>query len=70
MITDWTEEVEIVEQFCGMCNHTLKDNNHGFDQNDAYLNEENEVCHYGSCTYCKYCNPRVCPALPENKLGD
>lgn len=41
---------------CPHCGHSLADNHHGFDQNDAYLDGDSLV-HSGSCTYCKICNP-------------
>jgi len=47
---------------CGLCHHSFKDNNHGFDQNDAYMDGDVMV-HCGSCTYCNVCNP----SLHENE---
>lgn len=40
---------------CAYCGHSLKDNNHGIDQNDVNL-VDNKIKHSGVCTYCKYCN--------------
>lgn len=42
---------------CCWCGHSLKNNNHGFDQNDARL-EGDELKHLGRCTYCKECRRR------------
>lgn len=47
-----------IKQNCNLCNHTLENNNHGFDQNDAWL-EGDKLIHSGKCTYCIYCNPRL-----------
>lgn len=47
---------------CPDCNHPLGDNNHGPDQNDYYVDENNDYKHIGTCTYCKYCNSIL--ALP------
>lgn len=49
----------VVDIICTMCNHSLKDNDHGLDQNDIWMDEKEEVHHTGSCTYCKECNPRL-----------
>jgi hypothetical protein len=43
------------EKICTLCGHSLKDNLHGFDQNDAVMDGE-ELVHSGRCTYCKICN--------------
>lgn len=43
---------------CELCHHSLKDNLHGFDQNDADFDGDNLV-HSGHCTYCKECNPAL-----------
>jgi uncharacterized protein with PIN domain len=40
---------------CPYCNHNLKENPHGIDQNDIDINEKDEVVYLGSCTYCKEC---------------
>lgn len=40
---------------CLMCKHSLENNMHGFDQNDAYLDENGKLVHSGRCTYCKIC---------------
>jgi uncharacterized protein YuzB (UPF0349 family) len=56
---EWMEVTEPEsERFCEMCKHSLKDNNHGFDQNDVYMDENLNVTHFGTCTYCNVCNPR------------
>lgn len=47
-----------VKNFCCDCGHTLKDNQHGFDQNDAHM-EGDKLIHSGRCTYCKFCNPNL-----------
>lgn len=44
---------------CDICNHSLENNNHGFDQNDGYMNENDELVLYGTCTYRKICNPVI-----------
>lgn len=46
------------DQTCPHCKHSLEDNKHGFDQNDAWMDGD-ELIHSGSCTYCKECNPRL-----------
>lgn len=39
---------------CKSCGHSLKDNDHGPDQNDFEM--DGDKCFYvGSCTYCKAC---------------
>jgi hypothetical protein len=40
---------------CALCDHSLVDNLHGFDQNDAWM-EGGKLIHSGTCTYCKECN--------------
>ena len=41
---------------CPDCGHSLKDNEHGPDQNDYdYEPETGKTVHMGSCTYCKEC---------------
>lgn len=45
-------------QECPDCHHSLKENNHGFDQNDGWI-EGDKLVHSGSCTYCRICNPRI-----------
>ncbi len=47
---------------CPDCHHNLKDNDHGFDQNDGWI-ENNKLVHSGHCTYCKECNPVFATAL-------
>lgn len=47
------------EKLCPDCKHSLEDNNHGFDQNDGFLDENGELVHSGRCTYCRICNPRI-----------
>lgn len=42
---------------CTLCGHSLIDNEHGFDQNDAWM-EGDKLVHSGRCTYCKICSPR------------
>jgi hypothetical protein len=49
---------------CNLCGHSLKNNNHGGDQNDFYINENNELIYRGKCTYCKICREEY---LKENK---
>jgi hypothetical protein len=43
---------------CNLCGHTLVNNSHGFDQNDAHM-EGDELIHHGRCTYCRFCNPSI-----------
>lgn len=40
--------------FCRDCKHLMRNNSHGFDQNDGYV-ENGILIHYGKCTYCKVC---------------
>ena len=47
----------IVSSVCYDCGHSLENNNHGFDQNDAVMDGDNLI-HSGRCTYCRVCNPR------------
>ena len=42
-------------EMCGLCQHPLEDNAHGPDQNDFEMNGD-KLKHFGTCTYCKYCN--------------
>jgi hypothetical protein len=51
---------------CNLCDHSLENNSHGLDPNDLYVDQndlyvdENEMLqHFGSCTYCRVCNPRL-----------
>lgn len=44
-----------IKEICTLCGHELENNKHGFDQNDAYIDENNELIHSGRCTYCKVC---------------
>lgn len=48
----------ILNDMCNLCHHTLTNNSHGFDQNDAWLNGD-ELVHSGFCTYCRVCNPML-----------
>lgn len=41
---------------CELCGHSLVDNSHGFDQNDAHM-EGDKFVHHGTCSYCKVCFP-------------
>lgn len=59
-----SEEKEEVKT-CPDCKHILINNQHGPDQNDFYMKDNNEVEHYGTCTYCKYCNPRLRLAMDK-----
>lgn len=43
------------EEICEMCDHSLVGNDHGFDQNDADINENGDLVHSGKCTYCSEC---------------
>lgn len=51
------------DETCNLCGHTLKDNSHGFDQNDAWMDGD-KLVHSGSCTYCKICNPHWAEQIP------
>jgi hypothetical protein len=45
---------------CEFCGHTLENNRHGLDQNDAYYDSERDVIvHSGVCTYCKLCTDKM-----------
>lgn len=52
------------KHICTLCGHTLKNNKHGFDQNDGYL-QGDKLIHNGTCTYCKFCNPIFADALAK-----
>jgi hypothetical protein len=39
---------------CHWCKHSLKNNSHGFDQSDAWMDGD-KLVHSGQCTYCKIC---------------
>jgi len=53
-----------VENKCSLCGHSLKDNLHGFDQNDGVM-QGDRLVHTGTCTYCKFCNPTFRKALEK-----
>lgn len=40
---------------CNLCGHSLDGNAHGFDQNDADIDDDGNLFHSGRCTYCKKC---------------
>lgn len=40
---------------CKLCGHSLDGNAHGFDQNDADIDDDGNLVHSGRCTYCKKC---------------
>lgn len=40
---------------CLMCGHSLVGNEHGFDQNDGYVDGAGNLVHSGRCTYCREC---------------
>jgi hypothetical protein len=44
-----------IDEVCPDCGHSLKDNMHGPDQGDYYIDEQGDLKHYGSCIYCKFC---------------
>jgi hypothetical protein len=47
------------EKTCGSCNHTLKHNTHGPDQDDYYYDQEkDEILYVGACIYCAICYPK------------
>ena len=43
---------------CADCKHSMEGNNHGFDQNDGYMDGD-KLIHSGACTYCRVCNPHI-----------
>ncbi len=43
-------------EMCNLCHHSLENNSHGFDQNDAWM-EGYKLVHSGFCSYCKICYP-------------
>ena len=47
---------------CDLCKHSLANNDHGFDQNDAMMDDD-KLVHSGSCTYCNECNPSLAEAI-------
>lgn len=54
-------------RLCGLCSHSLLNNEHGFDQNDGYMDGDNLI-HGGRCTYCRVCSaPRQEP--PKSALA-
>jgi hypothetical protein len=46
---------EYIFKVCPYCNHSLINNDHGPDQNDMYLDENDKLHHYSNCTYCLIC---------------
>jgi hypothetical protein len=54
-MTETAKSVEV----CRDCGHSLENNLHGFDQNDAWLDDQDHLVHSGHCTYCRFCNPRI-----------
>jgi hypothetical protein len=52
---------------CNLCGHTLENNSHGFDQNDAVMTKDGDCIHLGSCTYCRYCNLKIDALLKEKE---
>lgn len=56
--------VQVLDEICSSCNHSLENNSHGFDQSDAHMDGDTLV-HSGRCTYCKECNPRLKALLDE-----
>ncbi len=51
---------------CPDCHHSLKDNSHGFDQNDGVM-EGDKLIHSGRCTYCRICNSEIFTLHPEKE---
>ena len=49
---------------CNLCGHSLTDNEHGFDQNDAWMDGE-KLVHSGLCTYCK-----ACQSMPAQEIKE
>lgn len=50
-----------VEGICSLCHHSLENNPHGFDQNDAHIDKTGKMTHSGQCTYCKECRLNPSP---------
>lgn len=56
-------------EICPDCKHSQENNLHGFDQNDAWLEDDPtsesgyRLVHSGSCTYCRFCNPGLFEAV-------
>lgn len=48
----------LMMRLCPLCGHSLEDNQHGFDQNDASMDGD-KLVHCGRCTYCRVCNPGI-----------
>jgi hypothetical protein len=44
---------------CELCGHLMKDNQHGFDQNDFDIDENENLVYCGHCTYCKECRAEL-----------
>jgi hypothetical protein len=51
---------------CPDCGHSLENNLHGFDQNDAWI-EDDKLIHSGHCTYCRECNPGIFKPVEEDE---
>lgn len=50
---DLATAIETSISVCNYCNHSLKDNSHGVDQNDF-----DGTIYRGKCTYCKECHSK------------
>lgn len=68
MVTQLEQKVDKTLKTCPHCNHSLKDNSHGIDQNDMTYDEKiNDYVHCGRCMYCKECNPQLKTLGKKNK---
>ena len=62
------EQTEKEKGICGLCGHSLENNIHGFDQNDAHM-EGDKLVHHGTRTYCRKCNPGIFKRRPRPRLS-
>jgi hypothetical protein len=49
------ESAMTADAACQWCKHSLRDNDHGFDQVDAWVDEHQRLSHSGKCAYCRIC---------------
>lgn len=55
---EFKKDEEKEDKLCSDCGHSLRDNNHGPDQNDYGMDDFGKIKYLGSCTYCKECQKR------------